>query len=88
MGQVFDYIVAQYLQPIGDVYEAAYLCSVFLLVNAILLPPSQPEIDTSFPLITSSFDMALLVLASTGTCSGPSTPLMEAMFRLRSTGHA
>src|ERR1700761_432073 len=33
LGQILDYRIAQYLEPIGEIYQAAYLCSVFLLVR-------------------------------------------------------
>ena len=33
MGQILDYRIAQYIQPLGEVYESIYLCCVFLLVR-------------------------------------------------------
>lgn len=33
LGQILDYRTAQYIQPLGEVYESIYLCCVFLLVS-------------------------------------------------------
>ena len=42
MGQILDYRIAQYIQPLGEVYESIYLCCVFLLVSQNL-PDSNIE---------------------------------------------
>ncbi len=38
LAQILDYRTAQYIAPLGEVYESIYLCCVFLLVGQHLSP--------------------------------------------------
>ncbi|KAF7186932.1 Transmembrane protein [Pseudocercospora fuligena] len=54
-GELYDYSVAQYVDPIGDVYESFGLCALLLLFMQYAAPSSRMDDDT-FALVKSAED--------------------------------